>query len=107
MVPDFGSVHQAHSGYHFASSHNDAAIKALEASCEEELPQGISFPLLVDMVKKGEISEKMIDRALTRVLKHKARLGLLEKDAALIAEDPLNRTCKKGPSGALCPPQSG
>ena len=59
----------------------DAAGQALAAGVDVELPTVKTFgrPLL-DAVRSGRVPEKLVDRALLRVLAQKAELGLLDRD---------------------------
>ncbi|MBF9072688.1 beta-xylosidase/alpha-l-arabinosidase [Streptacidiphilus fuscans] len=64
-----------------ASGWSEAAALALASGVDVELPTVKTFgqPLL-DAVETGAVPEKLIDRALRRVLMQKAQLGLLDPD---------------------------
>ncbi|MFE6098977.1 glycoside hydrolase family 3 N-terminal domain-containing protein [Streptomyces laurentii] len=64
-----------------AGSDGEAAGLALAAGVDVELPTVKTFgaPLL-DAVRDGRIPEKLVDRAVRRVLAQKAGLGLLDPD---------------------------
>jgi beta-xylosidase len=59
----------------------EAAGAALRAGVDVELPTVKTFggPLL-DALRSGDVSEDLVDRALRRVLRQKAELGLLDAD---------------------------
>jgi len=78
VVSDYGSVLHIHSKHKVAETKAEAAKKALEAGLDMELPESDCFEELVNLVKEGELSEKVIDEAVRRILKVKFWLGLFE-----------------------------
>jgi len=64
-----------------AKDRADAAVEALTAGIDVELPGMDAYPLLADKVRAGELDERLIDRALARHLTQKERHGLLDADA--------------------------
>ncbi len=79
VVSDYGSVSGILSKHHVASTPEEAAVKAVEAGLDMELPN-IEFygePLL-QAAKDGSVSTKAIDDAVRNVLRAKIRLGLFE-----------------------------
>lgn len=51
---------------------------AIEAGVDTELPDPDAFPSLVQLVKEGQVSEALLDRAVARNLRAKFLLGLFE-----------------------------
>lgn len=64
-----------------AADWQDAAVLALQAGIDVELPDPSSYrrPLL-DAIAEGRIAPQLVDRALRRVLHQKLQLGLLDAD---------------------------
>ncbi|MBS7617492.1 glycoside hydrolase family 3 C-terminal domain-containing protein [Candidatus Bathyarchaeota archaeon] len=79
VVSDYGAIHMLHSFHMIASNLREAAVKALEAGVDIELPAAQCYwePLL-EALKNGVISETVVDRAVSRVLRVKFLLGLFE-----------------------------
>lgn len=79
VAADYFSVDFLHSLHHVARSQAEAAGLALEAGIDVELPSTKTFgePLL-KAIADGAVDEALIDRALTRVLRQKCDLGLLD-----------------------------
>lgn len=79
VVSDYWAIHMLHSFHMIASNLKEAAVKALEAGVDIELPTAQCYwePLL-EALKDGLISEAVVDRAVSRVLKVKFLLGLFE-----------------------------
>ena len=64
--------------HHIAANNADAARMALAAGVDYDLSDGSVYRTLLWQVKLGTVSEAMIDRAVTRVLATKFRLGLFD-----------------------------
>lgn len=79
IVSDYGAVSNIYRHHHAVSNLKEAAIAALEAGVDVEFPSGECFPLLVEAVREGRISEERIDQSVYRVLSLKNKLGLLER----------------------------
>jgi beta-glucosidase len=79
VVSDYGAIHMLHSFHMIASDLRQAAIKALEAGVDVELPMAQCYlgPLL-EALRGGLISEAVVDTAVSRVLRIKFLLGLFE-----------------------------
>ena len=79
VVSDYGAIHMLHSFHMIASDLKQAAVKALEAGVDVELPMAQCYmePLL-EALKDGLISEATVDVAVSRVLRIKFLLGLFE-----------------------------
>jgi beta-xylosidase len=64
-----------------AETWGDAARLALSAGMDVEMPNTKAFgDVLAAEVAAGRVSEELVDRALTRVLRQKCQLGLLDSD---------------------------
>ena len=64
--------------HHVAADKAEAARKALAAGVDYDLSDGTVYATLTDQVKQGIIPEAEPDRAVSRVLATKFRLGLFE-----------------------------
>jgi beta-glucosidase len=80
VVADYFSVAFLHRLHRMAGDLGEAARLALEAGIDVELPSEDAYgaPLLEE-VTSGRLDEKVVDRALRRVLHHKCELGLLDR----------------------------
>ena len=80
VTADYFSVAFLQSLHHVAASLGEAAALALEAGIDVELPSVKAFgaPLLAALAD-GVVDEKVVDRALSRVLQQKCELGLLDE----------------------------
>lgn len=77
-VSDYDAVAQLQSRHRVAADKAGAALQALEAGVDVELPDPDAFPSLIEQVKTGKVSEALIDKAVTRVLRAKFQPGLFE-----------------------------
>jgi beta-glucosidase len=77
VVSDYGAIEMLKTFHHVAADEMEAAVQALEAGIDIELPRIKCYgePLL-KAVKEGIISETIIDEAVSRVLRVKFLLGL-------------------------------
>ncbi|GAB2859071.1 glycoside hydrolase family 3 N-terminal domain-containing protein [Nocardioides pacificus] len=91
LAADYFSVAFLETLHHVAESPQEAARLALEAGIDIELPSPNAYagPLLAG-VADGSIDEKLVDRALERVLRQKCDLGLLDPDWAPVEADELD-----------------
>ncbi|ABS04943.1 glycoside hydrolase family 3 N-terminal domain-containing protein [Kineococcus radiotolerans] len=81
VVADYFSVAFLERLHAVAASSGDAAAQALTAGIDVELPTGVTYlEPLAARVRAGEVEEALVDRALRRVLRQKAELGLLAPD---------------------------
>ena len=79
VVSDYGAIEMLKTFHHIAADEREAAIQALEAGIDIELPRVKCYgePLL-NAIKEGMISEATIDEAVARVLRVKFLLGLFD-----------------------------
>ena len=79
VVADYFGVAFLASLHGVAADLGDAAAQALAAGVDVELPTGNAYRRpLADAVRAGTVPESLVDRAVTRVLRQKAGLGLLD-----------------------------
>ncbi|MCS7104366.1 MAG: glycoside hydrolase family 3 C-terminal domain-containing protein [Thermofilaceae archaeon] len=78
VVSDYMAVRQLQTFHAVAADELEAALKALEAGVDIELPGVDCFKRLIDAVKGGVVSEKKVEEATARVLRLKLMLGLLD-----------------------------
>lgn len=78
VVSDYWSVPFLGSKHRVAGTLRDAAVLALRAGLDVELPYTMGFSELESAVDEGLIDGAFIDRAALRVLTQKAELGLLD-----------------------------
>lgn len=87
VVGDYFGVAFLHLLHHIAVDLGDAAVQALTAGVDIELPTGDAYMApLAEAVRAGRVDEALVDRAVLRVLSQKLELGLL--DAAFDDEPP-------------------
>jgi len=78
IVSDYYGIPQLASLHHVAADKTEAARLAIEAGVDIELPDPDCFPMLVQLVKEGKVSEATVDRAVARNLRAKFLLGLFD-----------------------------
>jgi beta-glucosidase len=81
VVSDYWAVAFLATMHRVAADIDEAGARALAAGIDVELPDTLGFgPGLVERVRRGEVSETLVDRAARRLLTQKAHLGLLDPD---------------------------
>ncbi|WP_217141580.1 glycoside hydrolase family 3 N-terminal domain-containing protein [Streptomyces sp. AC627_RSS907] len=81
VVSDYWSLPFLVNAHRVAADLPGAGALALKAGMDVELPDQRGFgDALVDAVRRGEADEADVDRAVRRVLRQKAALGLLDAD---------------------------
>ncbi|MFV2021947.1 glycoside hydrolase family 3 N-terminal domain-containing protein [Micromonospora sp. LOL_023] len=78
VVADYFGVAFLNLLHHVAGDHTEAAILALTAGVDIELPTGDAYLMLPEAVRSGKVDEALLDRAVLRVLRQKRDLGLLD-----------------------------
>ena len=78
VVSDYYAIPQLQELHHVAADKTEAAKLAIEAGVDIELPDPDCYPLLVQLVKDGKVSEAAIEKAVARNLRLKFLLGLFE-----------------------------
>lgn len=80
VVADYFGVAFLNTLHAVASDLGEAAHIALRAGVDVELPNGDAYLApLAEAVRAGRVDERLIDRAVTRVLRQKEELGLLDE----------------------------
>lgn len=80
VVSDYGAVKQIFTAYKYADSMQDAACIALKNGVDLELPSGDAYKQLQDAIEQGKIDQDVIDLSVKRILRLKARLGVLDSE---------------------------
>jgi beta-glucosidase len=81
VVSDYWAVPFLATMHRVAPDFDEAGALALAAGIDVELPDTIGFgPGLTEKVRRGELAEAIVDRAVRRLLTQKATLGLLDPD---------------------------
>ncbi|MFI6277305.1 beta-glucosidase [Streptomyces sp. NPDC050988] len=81
VVSDYWSLPFLVNSHRVAADLPDAGVLALRAGLDVELPDQRGFgDALVHSVEQGAVDEDLVDRAVRRVLRQKAELGLLDRD---------------------------
>ena len=80
VVSDYWAVPFLASMHRVAADADAAGALALAAGIDVELPDTIGYAGLAAKVRRGELSESLVDRAARRVLTQKIELGLLNQD---------------------------
>lgn len=77
VVSDYDSMTMLYKTYRTATTPAHAAAQALSAGVDVELPSAAMSSTLRTAIDDGTLAEEILDRAVTRVLRLKARLGLV------------------------------
>ncbi len=78
IVSDYFAIREMITRHHMLDDIEEAAIRAMDAGVDVELPDGDAYPHLVDLVNQGRISEEQIDTAVRRILTMKFHTGAFE-----------------------------
>jgi beta-glucosidase len=78
IVSDYGAVQELETLHKVAKNAEETAIWAINAGVDTETPNAYGFKTIVDLVKKGKISQATLDETVSRVLTAKFRMGLFE-----------------------------
>lgn len=78
VTSDYYAIDQMVDRHHVAIDYADAAIQALEAGVDIELPDPKTNVTLVESVRSGRVSEATLNRAVARLLRVKFLAGLFE-----------------------------
>lgn len=77
IYSDWGSIDMLHSFHYIAPDKNSAGIIAINAGLDAEAASSC-YVNFEQMVKEGRLDEKVLDKAVERVLLAKFRMGLFE-----------------------------
>jgi beta-glucosidase len=81
VVSDYHSVRFLRDEHGVAATAREAAVRALEAGLDVELPLVECYDELVGAVADGDLAEATVDAAVRRVLRQKVEKGLFESPA--------------------------
>ncbi|MEO8615248.1 MAG: glycoside hydrolase family 3 C-terminal domain-containing protein, partial [Luteolibacter sp.] len=82
ITSDYSGVQDLKAFHHVATTEADAALRAFNAGVDMDLPDGVCYAKLGDLVKSGKILTAALDASVRRVLCLKFRLGLFENPFA-------------------------
>lgn len=88
VVSDYFAIRELNTRHKMFGSIQEAAVRALDAGVDIELPDGEGYNHLPDLVRAGTITEAQIDEAVRRLLTMKFLSGVFEApyvDAAAAA----------------------
>lgn len=108
VVSDYEAVRMLFTFHRVAKDEKEAAILALKAGIDVELPDADCFPHLVAAVREGYISEELLDAAVQRVLTLKYELGLFDSlplaspESIALLDAPKNRELAREIARASC-----
>jgi beta-glucosidase len=77
-VSDYYGIKELKEKHFVAASKEEAARQAIEAGVDIELPYTEMYDALIELVKKGVVSEGAVDRCVKRVLRSKFITGLFD-----------------------------
>lgn len=78
VVSDWTAISQLMTEHHVATDSPDAARQALDATVDIDLPDGNTYPTLLEQTREGIVSEAAINASVRRLLRAKFQLGLFE-----------------------------
>jgi beta-glucosidase len=78
LTSDYFAIDQLMSLHHVVDNLDDAAVRAMDAGVDVELPDGDAYKRLPALVKAGRVSEAQIDAAVRRILTMKFEAGVFE-----------------------------
>ena len=80
VVADYWAVSFLESMHRVVEDDRAAAVAALSAGLDIELPETTAYPHLAGAVEDGELALDVIDTAVRRILRQKVELGLLDPE---------------------------
>lgn len=80
VVSDYWSIPFLDLTHRVSADRAASGELALRAGIDVELPEGDAYPRLAEAVASGALPVRVVDRAVHRVLRQKAELGLLDPD---------------------------
>jgi beta-glucosidase len=82
VVSDYEGVEYLSDVHGVGADHTEAALRAINAGVDMNMPKGDSYTNLPVLVATGRLSESVIDNAVRRVLRLKFNLGLFDEGPA-------------------------
>jgi beta-glucosidase len=86
VVSDYYAIADLLNLHHIAGSMEEAALRALQAGVDCDLPSGGAYAALTQLVREGRVSEERINESVRRLLALKFRAGLFENPYADAAQ---------------------
>lgn len=83
---DYGAISYLAWQHHVAANEADAAVLAINAGVDADLPDGSAYAHLGELVRAGRVAEAQVDLAVSRILAMKFEAGLFDapySDAAM------------------------
>ncbi|HEX8215847.1 MAG TPA: glycoside hydrolase family 3 N-terminal domain-containing protein, partial [Allosphingosinicella sp.] len=78
VVSDYFAIRELISRHRMTTSPQEAAVRAMNAGVDMELPDGDAYAHLPALVREGRVSEEQVNDAVRRVLRLKFEAGLFE-----------------------------
>ena len=78
VVSDYVGIEQLATLHHVEPDLAAAAVRALKAGVDIDLPDGEAYRTLASSVRAGQVPERLIDQAVRRILTLKFQAGLFE-----------------------------
>jgi beta-glucosidase len=78
FTSDYFAIREMVTRHHISDSIEDAAVRAMDAGVDIELPDGEAYKALPKLVKEGRVAPAQIDAAVRRILTIKFESGLFE-----------------------------
>ena len=90
IVTDWMDIINLYTREKIATDHKDAIRIAINAGVDMSMiPHQVEFcTLLIELVKEGKVSQERIDDAVSRIVRLKLRLGLMERPNTYLADYP-------------------
>lgn len=82
VVSDYRAIEELQEVHHVEPDYASAAVRALHAGVDFDLPDGASFSTLPDSLAAGRVTQSEIDNAVRRMLRLKFLAGLFENPYA-------------------------
>jgi beta-glucosidase len=77
-MSDYDGIANLKDQHHVAATRDDAAVLAMNAGVDADLPDGHCYSNLPELVRAGRVGEAQIDAAVARILALKFEAGLFE-----------------------------
>lgn len=77
IISDYDSLNEAHF-HHVTHTGEETALKGMQATLDIEMSSGIYQNHIIPLIQKGQLSERLLDQAVLRVLQLKEKIGLLD-----------------------------
>ena len=75
---DYGGITNLVTQHYMAANDDEAAVMAVHAGVDAELPEGQAYARLPELVRSGRVPEASLDVAVSRILALKFEAGLFE-----------------------------